>query len=105
MRPSIPDITSQGKKEEEDSLALKIVLCIDTTTKKLNKKTWGTLITAARNNNDNTRINRTAIIRKQKWEEKQLYGYFKLQIREISLEKIWTWLRKKTLKDKLNLFK
>ena len=36
----------------------------------------GILITATRNNNDNTRIIRTEIIRKQKWEEKQLYRHF-----------------------------
>ena len=36
--------------------------------------------------------------RKQKWEEKQLYGYFKRQIEEVALEKTWTWLRKKNLK-------
>ena len=31
--------------------------------------------------------------RKQKWEEKQLYGYFKRQIEEVAHEKTWTWLR------------
>ena len=36
--------------------------------------------------------------RKQKWEEKQLYGYFKWQTSEISHEKTWTWLRKGNLK-------
>ena len=34
------------------------------------------LITANRNN-INTRTNKTTITRKQKWEEKQLYGRFK----------------------------
>ena len=29
-----------------------------------------------RNNTDNVRVNRITISRKQKWEEKQLYGYF-----------------------------
>ena len=43
-------------------------------------------------------IDRTTITRKQKWEEKQLYGYFKRQIGEISHEKIWTRLRKGNLK-------
>ena len=38
-------------------------------------------ITATRNST-NSIINRTT--RKQKWEEKQLYGYFKRQISEIS---------------------
>ena len=31
------------------------------------------LITATRNNTDNTRTNRTTITRNQKWKEKQLY--------------------------------
>ena len=35
------------------------------------------LITTARNNTDDTRINRAKITRKQKWEEKQLCGRFK----------------------------
>ena len=38
--------------------------------------------------------NRTATnIWKQKWEEKQLYGYFKRQNDEISHKKTWTWPR------------
>ena len=37
----------------------------------------GRLIVATRNNTDNTRTNRMTITRKQKWEEKQLYGRFK----------------------------
>ena len=45
-----------------------------------------------------TRINRTAITRKQKMGEKQLYGYFKRQISKISPKKTWTWLRKGNLK-------
>ena len=47
-------------------------------------------------------INRTKITRKQKWEEKQLYGYFKRQTSEISHEKTWTWLRKENLKRERN---
>ena len=47
---------------------------------------------------NNTSINRTRITRKQKWEEKQLCGYFKRQTSEISHEKTWTWLRKGNLK-------
>ena len=38
------------------------------------------------------------ITRKQKWEEKQLYGRFKRLTSDISDEKIWTWLRKGNLK-------
>ena len=37
----------------------------------------GRLITATRNNTDNTSINWTKITQKQKWEGKQLYGHFK----------------------------
>ena len=36
--------------------------------------------------------------RKQKWEEKQLYGHFKSLINNISHQKTWTWLRKGNLK-------
>ena len=36
--------------------------------------------------------------RKQKWEEKQLYGCFKRLINNISHQKTWTWLRKGNLK-------
>ena len=56
------------------------------------------LITAIRNDTDNTMANRMTISRKQKWEEKQLYGRFKKLINTISLEKTWTWLRKGNLK-------
>ena len=42
--------------------------------------------------------NGTKISRKQKWEEKKLYGHFKRQTSEISHEKTWTWLRKGNLK-------
>ena len=38
------------------------------------------------------------ITRKQKWEEKQLYGRFKRLINNISHEKTRTWLRKGNLK-------
>ena len=53
----------------------------------------GELITAIRNDNDNTVDNKVTITRKQKWEEKQLYGRFKRLI-NISRDKTWTWLRK-----------
>ena len=36
---------------------------------------------------------RPKITRKQKWEEKQLYGHFKPQTSRISHEKTWAWLR------------
>ena len=50
------------------------------------------LITTIRNDTDNTMDNRMTITRKQKWEEKQLYGCFKRLI-NILHEKTWTWLR------------
>ena len=37
----------------------------------------GGLITANKNDTDNTMDNKITITRKQKWEEKQLYGLFK----------------------------
>ena len=56
------------------------------------------LITATRNNTNDTRISRKTITRTQKWEEKQLYGRFKRLTSDISHEKTWTWLRKGNLK-------
>ena len=51
------------------------------------EKSGGRLITATRNNTDKTRINRTKITRKQKCEEKLLYGHFKRQTSDILHEK------------------
>ena len=42
------------------------------------------LITATRNDTNNTIANKMTITRKQKWEEKQLYGHFK-QLRKRKL--------------------
>ena len=47
-----------------------------------------------RDSTDNITLNRTTITKKQKLEEKQLYGYFKWQTNENSDKKTWTWLRK-----------
>ena len=58
----------------------------------------GGLITATRNNTDNTMDNRMTITRKQKWEEKQLYCRFKRLINNISHEKTCMWLRKGNFK-------
>ena len=52
------------------------------------------LISAIRNDTDDTMYNRMTITRTQPWEEKQLYGCFKGLINNIALEKTWTWLRK-----------
>ena len=53
------------------------------------------LITAIRNNTDNTIDNRMTKTRKQKWEGKKLYGRFKQLINNISHDKTWTWPRKR----------
>ena len=52
---------------------------------------------AIRNDTDNTMNNRKTTTRKQKWEEKQLYGRFKRLINNILHEKTRTWLRKGNL--------
>ena len=56
------------------------------------------LITAIRNNTDNTIDNRMTKTRKQKWEGKQLHGRFKQLINNISHDKTWIWLRKGNFK-------
>ena len=59
-----------------------------------------------KNSTDNTWINRTEITRKQKWEEKQLYGRFKRLRSDISYKETWMWLKKgrETLREKANHF-
>ena len=52
----------------------------------------GVVITAIRNNTDNTMSHRITIDTKEKWEEKHIYGCFKRIINNISQEKTWTWL-------------
>ena len=65
------------------------------------EKHEGGLIAAIRNDTDNTETNRMIITRKQKWEEKQLYGRFKCLISNISHDKTWTWLRKGNFKREI----
>ena len=63
---------------------------VDTSIQRLEdykEKHGGKLITATKSNTDDTRISRTEINRKQKWEEKQLYGRFKRLTSDISPEK------------------
>ena len=55
------------------------------------------LITTIRNDTDNTIDDRMTTTRKQKWDEKQLYGRFKRLINNISHQKTLTWLRKGNL--------
>ena len=62
------------------------------------QKHEGGLITATRNDTNNTMDNRMTITRKQKWEGKQLYGRFKRLINNISHDKTWIWLRKGNFK-------
>ena len=74
---------------------------VDTSIQRLEdyiEKHEGGVITAIKNNTDNTMANRMTITRKQKWEEKQLYGRFKRLINKIWHEKTWTWLRKGNFK-------
>ena len=52
------------------------------------------LITAIKNNTENSIGNRMTKTRKQKWEGKQLHGRFKRLINSISHDKTWTWVRK-----------
>ena len=56
------------------------------------------LITAIRNDTDNTINDRLTTTRKQKWEKKQLYSRFKRLINNISHQKTRNWLRKGNLK-------
>ena len=62
------------------------------------QKHEGRFITAIIHETENTRNNRMTVTRKQKWEEKQLYGRFKRLINNISYDKTWTWLRKGNFK-------
>ena len=55
------------------------------------KKSKESLIKAASNNTGKVRTNKTMKIRKQKWEEKLLYGYFKQQTGEILRKKNRKW--------------
>ena len=74
---------------------------IDTSIQRLKdciEKRGGRLITATRNNTNNTRTSGTTMTRRQTWEEKQFYERFKRPKRNISHGKTWTWLRKGKLK-------
>ena len=63
------------------------------------RKNKGRLYTAVnRSIGEISRNRKTTKTRIQKWEEKQLYGYFKQQTSDIAHEKIWTQLRDENLK-------
>ena len=83
----------RGLASIEDSVDTSIQRLEDYT-----EKHQGGPITAIRNNTDDTIDNRMTITRKQKWEEKQLYGRFKRLINNISHDKTWTWLKKGNFK-------
>ena len=61
------------------------------------QKSRGILMTASRNNTNDTRTSGTAITRKQNSLENQLNGRFKRLTSDISHEKMWTWLWKGNL--------
>ena len=88
----------QERREEENLPASKTALSHRYTLVDYIEKYERGLITAIRNDTDNTMDNGMTISRKQKWEEKQLYGNFKRLIYNISHEKTWTWLRKRNFK-------
>ena len=62
------------------------------------QKRDGRLITAIRNDTDNTMDNRMIITRKQNGKENNSMGGFKRLINNISHDKTWTWLRKGNFK-------
>ena len=62
------------------------------------KKKKKRLLRTASNNTSKITNRKTTKTRKQKWKGKQLYEYFKWLNGEIAYEKIWIWLKKRTLK-------
>ena len=93
------DILYVSRKEGGRGL-VNIEYCLDATIQEVyTQKSKERLIAAARNSNCNTWTSRnTTKTRKQKWEEKQLYGYFKRQTTEIVHVKCWPFLRRGNLK-------
>ena len=88
-----------SRKEGGSGLA-SIEDSVDATIQRLEdyiEKPEGGLISAIRNDTDNTMTNRMTITRKQKWEDKQIYGHFKRLINNISHQKTLTWLSKGNL--------
>ena len=78
-----------SRKEGERGLA-SIKDSVDASIQRLEdyiEKHEGGLITAIKNDTDNTVTNGMTITRKQKWDEKQLYGRFKRLMNDISHEK------------------
>ena len=93
---TLTDYMYQERRNEEELPAVKKAL-----THRYNdyiEKHEGGLITAIRNDSDNTMDNRMIITRKEKWEENQLHGRFKRLINNISHDKTWTWPKKGNFK-------
>ena len=95
------DIDTLSVSRKEGGIELnRIHDSVDASIKRLEdyiKKCGERLITATRNNTYNTSINRTKITRKQKFEEKHIYGHYKRWTGEISNEETWTLLKKGSL--------
>ena len=96
---TLTDYMYHWRREEEDLSALKTATSIQRLEDYIEKHEKGQ-ITAIRNDTNNTMNNRIIITRKQKWEEKQIYGRFKRLINNVSHEKTWMWVKKETLKEK-----
>ena len=62
----------QERRKEEDMPVLKTALMHRYDSRTTKKKHERGLITAIRNSTDNTKTNRMTMIRKQKWQGKQL---------------------------------
>ena len=89
-----------SRKEEGRGLA-SIEDSVDASLQRLKdyiQKHEGGLITATRNETENTMNSRMTITRKQKWRGKQHYGRSKRLTNNISHDKTWTWLRKGNFK-------
>ena len=69
------------------------------------EKHGGRLITATRNNSDNTRINWTKITKKQKWEENNYMGILsdKQVTSHTKKKKLGSGLEWETIRKELNL--
>ena len=95
LETTLTDYMYQERREEEDLPALKTAFTHryndSRTTEKSTKEDW-------LQPSETILANRMTITRKQKWEEKQLYGRFKRLINNISHEKAWTCLRKGNFK-------
>ena len=67
-----------------------------------NKKGKEIIIIGASNSNFHIRSKRTTTkTRRHKWEEKQLYGYFKRQTGQIAHKMTLTWPKKGNLKREI----